>query len=54
MMEIVNTTELSVSFYETTWHIIPKDHHLHTCCSENLKSHVELIDIPDDFERNVL
>jgi hypothetical protein len=25
--------------YQTTWHNIPEDSHLHTCCCDNLKSH---------------
>lgn len=30
----------NVSFWQTTWHNIPKDSHLHICCNENLKSHL--------------
>jgi hypothetical protein len=38
-MEAVNTSETSVSFYETTWRNSPEDSHLHTRHPENLKSH---------------
>jgi hypothetical protein len=40
MMEAVNTSETSVSFYQTTWRSIPEDSHLHTRPRENLKSHL--------------
>jgi hypothetical protein len=39
MMEAENTSETFVNFYQTTWHNIPEDSHLHTHCRENLKSH---------------
>jgi hypothetical protein len=29
MMEEMNTSETSVSFYETAWHNIPEDSHTH-------------------------
>jgi hypothetical protein len=29
MMEATSTSETSVSFYQTAWHNIPKDSHLH-------------------------
>jgi hypothetical protein len=32
--------EMSVNFYQTTWRTNPEDSHLHTCCHENLKSHL--------------
>jgi hypothetical protein len=35
----VSIPETMVNFYQNTWHTIPEDSHLHTCCSENLKSH---------------
>jgi hypothetical protein len=38
MMEAVSTSETFFIFYETTWHNIPEDSHLHTCHLENLKS----------------
>jgi hypothetical protein len=28
LMEAVSTSETSVNFYKTTWHIIPEDSHL--------------------------
>jgi hypothetical protein len=30
MMEAVSTSEISVSFYQSTWHNIPEDSYLHT------------------------
>jgi hypothetical protein len=38
MMEAVNTSETSVSFYQTTLGNIPEDSHLYICHRENLKS----------------
>jgi hypothetical protein len=38
MMEAVSTSEMSVTFYQITWHI-QEDSHLDTCCHENLKFH---------------
>jgi hypothetical protein len=41
VVEAASTSETSVNFYQTTRHNIPEDsHHLHTCCHENLKSHL--------------
>jgi hypothetical protein len=40
MMEVASTSEMSVNFYQTTWHNNPEDSHLHTRCHENLKSHL--------------
>jgi hypothetical protein len=37
MMEAVSTSEMSVCFYETTWHINP-EYCLYTYHLENLKS----------------
>jgi hypothetical protein len=39
MMEAVSSSETSVSIYKTTGCNVPQDSHLHTYCSENLKSH---------------
>jgi hypothetical protein len=39
MTEAVCTSE-TVSFYQTIWHKIPEDSHLHTHHCENLKSHI--------------
>jgi hypothetical protein len=38
MMEEVNTSDTSVSIYQTTWHNISANSHLHTRHRENLKS----------------
>jgi hypothetical protein len=38
-MEVVNTSETSINFYQTTWCDIPDDSHLQTRCSENEKFH---------------
>jgi hypothetical protein len=38
-MEVVNTSETSVKFYQTTRRDIPEGSHLHTRRRENLKSH---------------
>jgi hypothetical protein len=38
MMETVNTSETSVSVYQTTRRNIPKDSHLHTRCRKNPNS----------------
>jgi hypothetical protein len=35
----VSTSEMTVNVYETTWHNIPEDSHLHTHRCDNLKSH---------------
>jgi hypothetical protein len=43
MMEAVSTSETSVNFYQTTRRSIPKDSHLQTWRSENLKSHTSQI-----------
>jgi hypothetical protein len=40
MVEAVSTSEKSLKFFETTWCNVPKYEHLHTCCRENLKSHL--------------
>jgi hypothetical protein len=40
MIEAVNSSEMSVSFYQTTWRNIPEDSHLRICQRENLKSHL--------------
>jgi hypothetical protein len=40
MMEAARTSETSVNFNVTTRRYIPKDSKLHTCCRENLKSHI--------------
>jgi hypothetical protein len=39
ILEAANTSEMSVNFYQTTWHNIPGDCHLYTRHHENLKSH---------------
>jgi hypothetical protein len=39
MMEAVNTSETSVSFYQRIRRNIPEDSHLHTRLRENLESH---------------
>jgi hypothetical protein len=39
LIEAVSTSEISVNFYQTTWHIIPEHSHLQTCHCKNLKSH---------------
>jgi hypothetical protein len=36
MMEAVSISETLANFYQTTWHDIPKDSHLHPCHCENL------------------
>jgi hypothetical protein len=41
MMEAANTSETSVSFYETTRRNIPEDSHFHIRRRENLKSHMK-------------
>jgi hypothetical protein len=41
MTEAVNTSEMSVNFYETARRNIPADSHLRTLRRENLKSHQE-------------
>jgi hypothetical protein len=47
MIEAVSTSEMSVSFYESAWHNIPEDCHLHTCHHEKLKSQLCFFLIPD-------
>jgi hypothetical protein len=42
MMEAASTSEMSVHFYQATWHN-PEDGHIHTHCCENLKSHTVTI-----------
>jgi hypothetical protein len=39
LMEAVHTSETSV-YFETNWRYSPESCHLHTCLSENLKSHM--------------
>jgi Zn-finger protein len=39
MMEAASTSETLANFYQTTWHNMPEDSHLHTNRHENLKSH---------------
>jgi hypothetical protein len=46
MMEAANVSETSVNFYQTTWHNIPEDSHLHTRRREILKYHLNLILVP--------
>jgi hypothetical protein len=41
MMEAASTSEMSVNFYQATWHINPEDSHVRTHRHENLKSHQE-------------
>jgi putative lipase involved disintegration of autophagic bodies len=41
IMEAANTSEMSVSFYQTTQCNNLKDSHVHSCCCENVKSHHE-------------
>jgi hypothetical protein len=43
MVEAASTSETSVNFYQTTWHNIPEDNHLHTRHHENLKSNPILV-----------
>jgi hypothetical protein len=40
MKEAASMSEMSVNFYQTTWHNNPVDRHLHTCHRKNLKSHL--------------
>jgi hypothetical protein len=40
MMEAVSTSETSVNIYQTKWHNIPEDSHIHTRRRENLKFHL--------------
>jgi hypothetical protein len=42
MMEVVSTSETLAIFYQTTWHNILEDSHLHIRCCENLKSELGL------------
>jgi hypothetical protein len=43
MIEVVHTTETSVSFNVATQRYIPKDFKLHTRRRENLKSHKKFL-----------
>jgi hypothetical protein len=43
MMEAVNTSETSVTFYKSTRRNVPEDSRLHTRRRENLKSHLKEI-----------
>jgi hypothetical protein len=45
-MGAASTSETLVNFYQTTWHNNPEDSHLHTCCCENLKSHMNKNESP--------
>jgi hypothetical protein len=36
MMEAASTSEMSINFYQTTWHNNPEDSHLHSHCCEDL------------------
>jgi hypothetical protein len=38
--EAARTSEVSVNFYESTWCYNSEDCNLHTCCCDNLKSHL--------------
>jgi hypothetical protein len=38
MTRASSTSEMSVNYYQTTWHNIPEDSHLQTQYCENLKS----------------
>jgi hypothetical protein len=38
----VNTTKMSINFYQTTWYNIQKDSYLHARRRENLSSHLDL------------
>lgn len=38
MMEAVSISEMLDSLYQSTWHKINEEIHLHICCHENLKS----------------
>jgi hypothetical protein len=42
MLEVVRTSETSVTVNVTTWRWIPEDFKLHTRSRENLKSHTEM------------
>jgi hypothetical protein len=53
MMEAVCTSEKSVNFNVTTWCYIPEDSKLHTCCHQNLKSHMCQIYF-DNYEENII
>jgi hypothetical protein len=41
MMEAVKHPETLVYFNESTWRSIPEGCHHHTCCHDNLKSHID-------------
>jgi hypothetical protein len=56
-MEIVSTSETSVSFYQTTRRNIPEDGHFHTRHRKNMKSHNDMFvrgDTPETFLTRVL
>jgi hypothetical protein len=42
IMEVAGTSEMSVNFYQTTWHNNPEDSHFHASSHENLKFYVLL------------
>jgi hypothetical protein len=42
LMERVRKSETSANLYETTRLSVPKDNHLHTRCTENLKLYMKL------------
>jgi hypothetical protein len=49
MMETVSSSGTLVNIYQTIGRIIPGNSHLHTRRLENLKSHVFLIGLDDNF-----
>jgi hypothetical protein len=48
-MEVVSTPQLTVSFWQTTWHSIPEDSHIYTLCHKNLKSYLRSCDLVRGF-----
>jgi hypothetical protein len=40
-MEVIHSSEISVTTYKITWHHNPEDHDQHLYCHENLKSQTE-------------
>jgi hypothetical protein len=36
---VVSTSKTVVNIYQTAWHNMHEESHLHTCCYGNLKSH---------------
>jgi hypothetical protein len=48
MMEAVRTSEMLVSFNETTWCFIAEGCDIHTCRCENLKSHTPICYVCQD------